>query len=158
PHGWYRSDPRRLRDLGAVEEPHRYIATGVAPQPIMFAVAVEIALSDDRPHIRVRRADASGLNDLHAVQQPHRRVAVGVAPSDVALAVAVEVMGGGERRGGRRDAPDLVDGALNEPQCAVRPLGDAADTTVRRRNWEFSRNDAGGRNPSDLVRPSLGEP
>jgi hypothetical protein len=56
-------------------------------------VAVEVALSDDRPS-GAYIADPPACR-ISAVHQPRRRVAAGVTPGNVALAVAVEVMGGG---------------------------------------------------------------
>src|SRR5712691_9394264 len=100
PHGGYVSNPRRLRDLGAVDEPDRHVAAGVAPQNVAVAVAVEVPGAGDRPGGRYV-SDPHHLGDLRAVHQPDGHVAGRVAPQNVALAIAVEVPGAGDRPGGR---------------------------------------------------------
>jgi hypothetical protein len=89
------------------------------PEQVVVAVAVEVALADDRPtrHCAV----PPGLQDRSAVHEPRRGVAAGVLPENVALAVGVEVVGLGHARG---PASDVVDSVLGEPQRAVRPHRD----------------------------------
>ena len=41
--------PTARGDRGAVHQPHRQVAAGVAPEQVILAVNVEVALSDDRP-------------------------------------------------------------------------------------------------------------
>src|SRR5262249_39968412 len=92
---WGISNPGRLDYLRAVHHPHRHIAAGVVPENVAHAVAVEVALSDDRPRGGGIGNDRSLLDPLRAGHHPYRHIAAGVAPENVALAVVVEVMGGG---------------------------------------------------------------
>ncbi len=89
------------RDGRAVHEPHRHVAGAVAPEDVGLAVAVEVALTDDRPGARHGR-QACGLQYRIAAHQPHGDVVAVAAPKHVALAVAVEVMGVGRIFGRRR--------------------------------------------------------
>src|SRR5882762_840856 len=74
------------------------------PENVAVAVAVKVALSDDRP-TGWHRADTRGEHDLRAVHEPNRRIAGRVAPGDVAASIAVEVVGivAGSLRGSDKD-------------------------------------------------------
>src|SRR5262249_15187878 len=76
--------------LGAVHQPDRYVAAGVMPENIAFAVSVEIPGAYDRPR-GGDGPDTGRLRHLRAVEEPHRHIAAGVVPEPVVLAVAVEV-------------------------------------------------------------------
>src|SRR5258708_28785461 len=90
PDGGDTCNPCRLRDLRAIHEPDRHIATGVLPENVALAVAVKVAGPHDRP-AGGSRADNRGLLDLRAVHHPPRHIAAGITPQHIALAVAVEV-------------------------------------------------------------------
>src|SRR5262249_58403271 len=77
----------------AVHPPGRGLpAAAIAPENVGEAVAVEVALSDDRP-IAARRTGRAAADRGGAVHQPYRDDAAGLLPQDVAHAAAVEVVG-----------------------------------------------------------------
>src|SRR5262249_54672297 len=106
PDGGHVADDGGLHDLRAVHEPDAEIADGVAPQQVMFAVAVKIALPDDRPGQRGCPTDHARLQNLRAVHQPDADFPVVVAPQDVAPGVAVEVVGRRARAVAASAGPD----------------------------------------------------
>ena len=61
-------------DRRAVHEPHRGVAAGVVPQQVGLAVAVEVALADDRPG-GGHAADAARRRHRRPVHQPERDIA-----------------------------------------------------------------------------------
>ena len=65
-----------------------------APQKVGVAVAVEVALPDDRPRDR-DRVHCVCLEQLRPVHQPGGRVSGAITPGDVAQAVGVEIMSDG---------------------------------------------------------------
>src|SRR5262249_50449364 len=86
-----------------------------APQPVSPAVAVEIALSDDRPCGELRAHPCHGL-DRSTVHEPHRHVALSIAPGDVALAVTIEVVGISDEA---LEGADGVRRSVTEPQGRI---------------------------------------
>src|SRR6266508_1645112 len=93
----------------AVQKPSLQIAIGFAPQQVGFAIAVEVALPDDRPSVVPSGGgERDGQCEHRTVHHPHRHSATGVAPQDVALAVAVEIVGRGRRIGLDRRRVDKI--------------------------------------------------
>src|SRR5712692_501417 len=86
-------EPAIADQAGPVEQPYTdFASTGVAPQDVGLAVAVEVA---DAGNLPVRVADGgerARADHAGPVEQPDKDFAIaGVAPQDVGLAVAVEV-------------------------------------------------------------------
>src|SRR5262249_60724819 len=85
-------------DPATCPRPAPSLPGGGAPEDVAVGVAVEIALADERPGHRVRRARRTYADDARAVHEPDQRLpAAGVAPEDVAPRVIVEIMARGER-------------------------------------------------------------
>ena len=87
-----------------MHEPDYGVAAGVPPENVRFAVAVEVAMADDRPC--GRNGETSGRREGPTLHQPQRDVAAAVAPQDVAFAVAIGIMGVLQSAAGKHNAPD----------------------------------------------------
>src|SRR5262249_62143501 len=88
------SPARAATHRRAVHQPdHRLAGGAVAPEDVGKAVAVEVALADDRPRAshRTWRTASDHEGAIHLPE--HHEPAAAVAPQDVALEVAVEVVG-----------------------------------------------------------------
>src|SRR5205823_6492161 len=81
--------------LTGAEQPHRRVAAAIAPEPVVEAVAVEVALAHQRPGRR-HRAQAWRADDLRPDHLPDDGGAAAMPPGDVAQAVAVEGVGAGK--------------------------------------------------------------
>src|SRR5208282_2758160 len=76
-----------VQDRGAVHLPDCHVAGRVVPENVGLAVAVEVALPDDRPGAGRYGGDirGGGVQDRGSVHQPDRHVAARVTPGNVAL-------------------------------------------------------------------------
>src|SRR5262249_7251817 len=136
----------------AAHQPFGDAAVGVAKQDIVYAVAIEIALSDDDPSVVDRAYPDRGSDCRAAVQQPRRDPAAAVAKQDVAEAIAVEIM-----HSDGRQTSNLVSVGLGEPECVVRTSHDSLRLAIGSWNQKLNRRAAGCDAP-DFVVPGLAKP